>query len=214
MWSSNRWAAWCRGCVRSAMGMRLWWVGAWLLAGLCQQAQAQSFGACDARMFLDQSDSPPTVTTLQTVDYSSAPFTYSPQGSGTARNGIGYNPLDNFIYGVQWIGGNGNVLVRVAADGSSTSLGVISGVPLSNHNNGVISPAGDYYIKSGFLGTTLYRVDLATRVATPITLSQAVAFADLAWHNNRLYAIDGSTNRLISIDPATGTVTSFGSTIS
>lgn len=186
-------------------------IAATLLMGVSQQAQAQSFGTCDARMFLEQTNSATTLSTLYNVVYTTAPFTYTSLGTGSPRNGIGYNTLDNYIYGMEWGSGSGNELIRVAANGSSTNLGVVTGLPVSNYNNGVISPTGDYYLTSGFGGTTLYRVNLTTRVATAITMSSSITVSDLAWHNGLLWGVNSTTGSLISINPANGAVTTIGS---
>lgn len=175
-----------------------------------------SFGTCDARMFMDQI--PTNISTLFNVNYATAPFTLTALGSSTAttgRNGVGYNQLDNYMYGIRWPTSGGVVeLIRIGADGSGQNLGVISGLPNGTYNNGVISPAGIYYLKTGFSDTTLYRVDLTTTpyTATTITLSQPVQAFDLAWHNNRLYGVDitSSPSQLVSIDPASGAVTTLG----
>lgn len=176
------------------------------------------FGTCDARMFMDQI--PSSISTLYDVNYGTAPFTLTPKGSSTSttgRNGIGYNVLDNFIYGIRWPTSGGIVeLIRVDINGAGQNLGAIAGLPAgTTWNNGVISPAGDYYLKSGLSTTTLYRVNLATLpyTATQITLSQPVQTFDLAWHNGRLYGVDiTATPRLVSIDPVSGAVTMLGPT--
>ncbi|SFV31936.1 DUF11 domain-containing protein [Pseudoxanthomonas sp. YR558] len=177
-----------------------------------------NFGSCDARMFLDQV--PVSTSTLFNVNYSTTPFTYTSLGSSSAttgRNGVGYNVLDNYIYGIRWPTSGGVVeLIRVGADGSGLNLGVIAGLPASTYNNGVISPTGDYYLKTGFSDTTLYRINLATTpyTATTITLSQPVQTFDLAWYNGRLYGVNStsSPSQLVSIDPVSGAVTTIGST--
>ena len=188
------------------------------LAGICAPAAAQSFGTCDARMFMDQV--PTSTSTLFNVNYATAPFTLTSLGSSTSttgRNGVGYNMVDNYIYGIRWPTGASVVeLIRVSSNGAGQNLGVISGLPTSTYNNGVISPAGIYYLKSGLSNTTLYRVDLTAPppyVATTITLSQPVQSFDFAWHNGLLYGVNSpsSPSQLISIDPATGTVTTIGS---
>lgn len=214
MWARNLWAMLCRACEwQGASLRRCWWVVALFLAGLGQQAQAQSFGGCDARMFLDQTNGTATLSTLYSVGYASTPFTYTVLGSSAqARNGMGYNPLDNFIYGIEWGGFSGNQLIQIAADGSSTNLGVVTGLPSANYNNGAISPTGDYYLTSGFGGTNLYRVNIVARTAATVTMSQSVAVSDLAWHNGLLYGINSDTGRLVSIDPVTGVVTDIGFT--
>lgn len=185
--------------------------------GVSQHAQAQSFGTCNARMFMDQV--PTTTSTLYNVNYTTAPFTLTSLGSSTTitgRNGVGYNALDNYIYGIRWPAGSSPVqLIRVNNVGAGQNMGVIAGLPTGLiWNNGVISPAGDYYLKSGFSDTTLYRINLATTpyTAIPITLSQPVQTFDLAWHNGLLYGVDITTGpgRLVSIDPVSGAVTVIG----
>lgn len=187
------------------------------LLGVCQPSFAQSFGTCDARMFMDQTNTEQTLSTLNSVNYATTPFTFTALGPASiARNGIGYNQVDNFIYGIEWVSGSGNELIRVASNGSSTNLGVITtspgvNLPPSNYNNGVISPAGEYYIMSGYGGTTLYRINLTTRVATTITLSSTIQVSDFAWHNGILWGVN-SGGTLVSVNPASGVVTSIGST--
>lgn len=173
-------------------------------------APQPAFGACDGRMFLDQVDKNqnPNVSELLNVGYASAPFTYSSLGTGFARNAIGYNPLDNYIYGIEWDGSLGNELLRVGADGSSVNLGVVTGLPSANYAAGVVAPNGDYYVTAG--GTILYRVNLATRTATAITLSTSITVFDLVWYSGTLYSVN-TAGQLISINPATGAITSIGS---
>ena len=172
-----------------------------------------SFGTCDARMFLDQAGTGGVDSTLFNMGYASTPFTFTNLGSSTARNGLGYNPSDNFIYGIEWGGASGNELIRVglvAGSATSFNMGVISGLPVANYNNGVITPAGEYYVIPVGSGTTMYRINIATRVATAVTLTQSVSnLFDLAWHNGLMYGVSSGT--LVSIS-TTGTVTSIGTT--
>lgn len=171
-----------------------------------------NFGTCDARMFMDMTDSAQTLSTLNNVNYGTTPFTFTALGSASlARNGIGYNQLDNYIYGIEWVGASGNELIRVSSDGSSTNLGVITGLPASNYNNGVISPTGEYYVMSGFGGSTLYRINLTTRVATSIALSSSIQVSDFAWYNGLLYGVN--SGQLVSVNPTTGAVTTIGPTL-
>ena len=174
-------------------------------------AQTQTdFGTCDARMFLDQTNLSATSSTLHDVGYTSAPFTYTVLGSGSARNGLGLNPLDSYMYGIEWGGFSGNQLIRVGSDGSSVNLGTITGLPAANYNNGVISPTGEYFVVPAGSGTTMYRIDIAARTATAVPLTQSLdSVFDLAWHNGMMYGVSGGV--LVSISTA-GTVTSIGPT--
>lgn len=205
-----------RAFLSGSRRVHRWWVSllwlATLLLGVSPHVRAQSFGTCDARMFLEQTNAGTTLSTLHGVVYTSAPFTFPSLGTGSPRNGIGYNTLDNYIYGMEWGGGTGNELIRVAANGSSLNLGVVSGLPVSNYNNGVISPTGDYYVVDPFNGgRNMYRINLTTRVATLITLSRAISVSDTAWYSSSIWGIDNNTGSLISVNPATGAVTTIGS---
>jgi len=186
--------------------------GAQLTCTVTNTRTSADFGTCDARMYLDRVNTSPSpmVSTLYDVGYATAPFSYTTLGSGLARNGVAFNPLDNYIYGIEWDQYSGNELIRVGTNGSSTNLGVISGLPSANYNNGVITPTGEYYVIPSGTGTTMYRINIATRVATAVTLSQSVNnLFDLAWHNNRMYGVSSGT--LVSIT-TTGAVTSIGTT--
>ncbi|MCA0300752.1 MAG: hypothetical protein LCH68_17385 [Proteobacteria bacterium] len=130
----------------------------------------------------------PDQATLSEVNYVTSPFTYTALGSGLARNAIGYNPVDNCIYGIEWDDASGNELVRVASDGSSTVVGTVAGLPSANYTSGAISPTGQLYIREGSTNSILYRIDIATLTATAITLSPSFSVQDLAWHNGALYA--------------------------
>ncbi|MFT3670432.1 MAG: GEVED domain-containing protein [Pseudoxanthomonas sp.] len=169
-----------------------------------------SFGTCDARMFLDQVSfaSSPGQSTLYNVGYAGTPFTYTSLGSGLAYNAMGYNPLDNYIYGIEWDGTTGNELIRIGSDGSTVNLGVIAGLPVANYGAGVIAPNGDHYVSAA--NNILYRINIATRTATAITLSRSVPVFDMVWYGGMLYSIE-SGGQLIRIDPATGAVTTIGS---
>lgn len=182
--------------------------GASVMCTITNTQADYDFGTCDARMFLDQTNLAATSSTLHDVGYTSAPFTYTTLGSGSARNGLGLNPLDNSIYAIEWGSFSGNQLIRVATDGSTVNLGTITGLPVANYNNGVITPTGEYYVIPAGSGTTMYRIDIATRTATPVTLTLGLNNVfDLAWHNGLMYGVSGGV--LVSIS-TTGTVTSIG----
>lgn len=173
------------------------------------------FGTCDARMFLDtvSSVSEPEVSTLWNVRYATSPFTFDEMGSGRARNGLGYNPVDNYIYGIEFDGPALNELIRIGADGSSVNLGAVAGLPSGAvYPSGTFSPSGEYYVLRGFGSyNTLYRINVVTRSATLITLSSSHHISDIGWYEGALYGVNVS-GRLIRIDPVSGATTDIGST--
>ena len=179
------------------------------------------FGNCSARMFFDTTTNPagsPWISTLYEVKYTSLPFTYTSLGSSQnsanlARNAIGYNPLDNYLYGIEWDGGTGNELIRIGSDGSSVNLGTIAGLPVGNYSSGGTSPNGNFYVKAGNSGNTIYEINIAARTSTALTLSKSIDIADLAWYNGLLYAVDlASPSTLVNINVTNGNVTDIGPT--
>jgi uncharacterized repeat protein (TIGR01451 family) len=169
------------------------------------------FGTCDARMFMDESNSVSDWSRLNELVFNNGVVTFDLLGtSEVSRNALGFNPLDNYIYGISWGGMLGRSLYRVGSDGSTVMLGEVVGLPSDNYNNGVISPTGDYYVYSAD-NAEMYRIAIGSpSVATLIPLSRPVGTTDLAWYNGLLYGIDEGS--LVSIHPSTGVVTTIGST--
>ncbi|WP_295810032.1 hypothetical protein [uncultured Nitratireductor sp.] len=164
------------------------------------------FGTCDARIWLTQGSS----TRLNLVDTSTNPFTFVDQGNVSYQyNGSAFNPLDNYGYGVRQ--GGAPRLSRIGSDGQTEDLGAISGVPSGlSVSSGDIADDGSYYVFGGTHPNRLYKIDIGTVSATSTTLSRPLVISDLAWSNGLLYSKENNSSRLISIDPATGSVTNVG----
>ncbi|PWN67792.1 hypothetical protein C1638_004125 [Chryseobacterium oncorhynchi] len=170
-----------------------------------------NFGNCSAKMFLTRVVS--GVSTLYEVNYATTPFTYTSLGTGTLPlNAMVFNPLDNYLYGLYYGGailGGYNHLIRIGSDGSTVDLGSVSGVDaFTSHDNGAISPSGDFYVIGGNSFNELYKINIATRTATTINMNMGVQAADIAWYNGLLYGIDNG--KLVSINPVSGIVTIVG----
>jgi len=179
-----------------------------------------NFGTCDARMFLDTTVfGSPNVTTLQTVNTGSNPFAYPAIGAGTVPyDALGYNPQDNYLYGITYTsGGVGNHLVRIGSDGSTVDLGLLTlstggTMPAYNFAGGAFSPTGEYYISTRN-NNTLYRVNLTTRVATPVVTHQVFStIIDFAFVGSDLYAPIGQLLGLARVNVGNGSVTTIGIT--
>lgn len=116
-----------------------------------------------------------------------APFLY---------NAIGFNPADNFIYGI-----SPNHLVRIDASGQATPIApwTVPGVP-----TGAFAADGEYYVLSG---AGMFQVDLETGATTPVPLDGPGPFpADFTLIGDSLWGYAGD---LVRIDPATGAVDRF-----
>ncbi|WAC40917.1 beta strand repeat-containing protein [Pedobacter sp. SL55] len=165
---------------------------------------------CNSDIFLIQDAN----TALYGVVTSTNPFTFPIIGSpaGYQYNASGVNPLDGYMYAMKTFSNN---LLRIDASGAITDMGVVTGLPAAtgttNYNSGEIDHLGNYYIKSVGSNSTLYRVNINTRVATAISLSQATDPSDIAYSisTGLLYGV-GTNGRLFSINPSGGTVTFIG----
>ncbi|WP_454832365.1 DUF6923 family protein [Pseudoxanthomonas wuyuanensis] len=172
-----------------------------------------SFGSCSSTMYLGV-DAP---TQLHRIDTSTNPLTYPSIGAPNSPgyNAMGYDPASNYIFATRWDTGTSTYrLLRIAANGVVQDAGAISGGGINVSGTGIASGEvgadGFYYVKDNASTNQMWRVNLTTRVATLITLSQSIANADLAWSNGLLYAHDHATGLFHSIHPTTGTVTQIG----
>ncbi|SDF24006.1 VWA domain-containing protein [Epilithonimonas hungarica] len=183
-----------------------------------------AFG-CSNNMYLSQSDG--SSTTLYTINTAVNPFTYPTIGDAAiAYNAIGLNPLDGKMYGMQQSSSNLRV---INTDGSTTNLGVVSGLPSANYFGGEIDNSGNYYvIDNNVNGTnTMYKININTRTATSISLkyanntAAALYLPDMSYSitTGLLYGVNGFNNidsganrkrQLISINPSTGLVKPIG----
>ncbi|MGN8551424.1 UNVERIFIED_CONTAM: GEVED domain-containing protein [Microbacterium sp. SLM126] len=173
--------------------------------------QPQPLFACDGRMYLMQSPNGMTHSTLSALNTTANPFTYPALGQGsTTYNGIGYNPADNFLYGILTVAGSGDRLIRVGLDGSTVDLGAVSGLPTGFFDAGVIGTDGLLYVAQDAVTDAMYRINLTTRVATTVALSASTGdIRDLAWVGGTIYTVT-SAGQLLSIDPTTGAVATIG----
>lgn len=145
-------------------------------------------------------------------------------GSYTGMNGLGYNPLDGYLYGFITTanGGTNYHLYRVDDAGVVTDMGLVTGLSDSggrpNISGATFNQAGQMYVMHSDGSNSMIRlstVDLSTMTATYVTLSEAVPQGDLAIDptSGLLYGVDAGANQALrTIDPITGAVTSIGNT--
>ncbi|KAL2015406.1 hypothetical protein VTK56DRAFT_5530 [Thermocarpiscus australiensis] len=115
---------------------------------------AQPTLSCDRFGYLIQ------YTTLYRVDLETGGTTAVTTKIRGATNSIGYNVLDNFIYGVQDAGGGRVDLVRISASGSDTVVRSLSG----GGNAGDVDTDGYYWLSSA--GSKWSKIDLRPGSAT------------------------------------------------
>ncbi len=120
---------------------------------------------CDPFAYLFQSPSGQNVKphTVQKVDLATGAYSQIGTTSG-ALNGLGYNTLDNYIYG--W-DSTTSQLVRVNADMTLQQLGLPTGFPNTAYNVGDFDLAGHLWIANGNATPPLWReVDFAPGSST------------------------------------------------
>jgi|GEM_PF-7030812 len=120
---------------------------------------------------------------------------------GGVANALGYNPNDDYLYAVQ--GSNQHVL-RIAADGTLTDLGTVTGLPTGSYNRGTFDENGTWWVAAG--ANTVYKVDLDTMTAQALALtgSPLIVSPDLGYYDGSLV---GLSNRVIRVNPVTGAKT-------
>ena len=159
---------------------------------------------------------------LYRVSTSTNPFTYPLIGSiyTAAYNGIGYNPSDNYIYGVGIISGANNILRINPNTGGVTNLGPAINLPNLGYIVGEFVPIGAthfLFVKAGGDTNVLWRINLSNMNAVQYTLNASFATADFSYNpvDNKLYGVE-STGKLYSItlnhSALTGAVSTIGNT--
>lgn len=170
-------------------------------------------------LYLSQGPDTNTGTQFQYIGRYNNPFNYFNVGGishGITYNAIGYNQLDNFIYGINQSGNSSNELVRVDSSGDVLNLGSVTGLPVETYISGDMI-GGELYVMQGGDVNRIYKINIATKTVTgTITLNRSISTSDIAYHaiNGLFYGVNASsgTNRgkLFSINPASGVVTFIG----
>lgn len=133
---------------------------------------------------------------------------YTDIGStGPTYNAMGYNVLDDYLYAMGTQAGvNQSRLLRIASDGSTTDLGVPTGLPVASYVSGDMDDQGNLVVRAN--ATTLYRIDVDATppAATQLTLtSGTVEGSDLVWIDGTTYSATNSTLYRVNLATATAT---------
>jgi uncharacterized repeat protein (TIGR01451 family) len=165
-------------------------------------------------------------TQMYSANYGAGTVTFTALGaqSTLSYNALGFNPNDNFLYGIQ-IGTNH--LVGIDSSGTATDLGAVTGLPSPT---GGLSPAyftgafdgenagAHYWVTRGVTSAnpssttkTAYEIDIPTKsVINTLTLSQNYDPADFtADPAGFLWGAENGSRTIDRLDLSTGTVTSF-----
>lgn len=171
------------------------------LSFITNSAQAQGAFVCrDAQLFQSSGSggSAPPIT-LSEYDYSVNPFVKTDIGDnshGVHYNGIGYNALDNYIYGINNTPGSRLRVLRIGNDGVPVDLGPPT--PAFTDDPGTRNSdylSGD--VAEGFL--YLLKRDVST---APANIMHRIDLSDLSRIEIPLVDVDDNTIRVITNDIA------------
>lgn len=142
-------------------------------------------------------------TQLSALTYGASGSTFTDVGSRSSRNynAIGYNPTDNFIYGVR----DDGALLQVDSAGGIANLGLLG---REGHNVGAFDENGTFYVQNA-QWHTLYKLVPPSTSTTPIALDAAPNAADLSFVDGLLWGQQFNTSSLVRVDPVTGEVRRF-----
>ncbi|WP_131431029.1 lectin-like domain-containing protein [Chryseobacterium formosense] len=129
-------------------------------------------------------------------------------------NGIGYNVLDNYIYGIRQFTSD---VVRIGSDGNVQILPTIGSVldPTKRYESGDVSPDGKLYVYSSDVAK-MYSINLnasASDYLTPVERATGTLFFDdfaFSPIDGMIYGITRSTQRLFRFNPTTNAFTNIG----
>ncbi|MBD2751394.1 DUF6923 family protein [Spirosoma validum] len=108
--------------------------------------------------------------------------------------GLGYNPLDNFLYAS--ISGT-NTILRIGSDGASTVITVPTLAPAA-YAAGDVGPDGVFYLYVPST-TTMAKINLSTLAVTTITLSAGANLQDISISSDgaSIYGISTGNGNLV-----------------
>jgi hypothetical protein len=142
--------------------------------------------------------------TLELLNPTTGAYTNIGPNAGFNYNAIGYDTLDNYIYGLR-VGTNEGDLVRVASDGSVTDLGLPTGLPAGDYDDGSTDLSGNLYVQA--TSHSLYEINLATETTTVIPLTGVpITGYDSVIIGTNLYKISG--DQLYTVNLTTDVATS------
>lgn len=129
--------------------------------------------------------------------------------AGFHYNGMAYDTVNNYLYGVIIAGPGARDIIQIDSAGHTTDTGVNVGPGARDEDAGVFDTAnGELYFGSSASGAkSLFVYNPATGATSTLALSAAPLAADFAYAQGYLWGIGNAG--IVRIDPSTGTVTAF-----
>ncbi|MCB9232654.1 MAG: HYR domain-containing protein [Bacteroidia bacterium] len=169
---------------------------------VCDSRLYQTFNPNGDFLFIEVLTNPVAFNTISNL---------SANGLPSGINSIGYNAVDNFIYGLN--PGSPYQFYRIDANGDFNYLGNISGLTSTNQS-ACFDGSGNMYITGS--SNRLYRMAVPGTSAVLVgNLSSGATFGDIAFNpiDNMIYGIERvGTGVLYRVDPNTASATAIGNT--
>lgn len=178
------------------------------------QAQSPAF-QCGATLYIMQNQP----AQLYTIDRSASPYNLTTIGTPTVTyNAIGFNPIDNYIYGFALnttLPGNPAYVYQIDDSGGVTSIGNLPTLDDTPNEwwSGTFTETGTYIIVGNGPPPRIVSIDVttATIISDNWLIPATSAFYDIAVNplNGLIYGYNETTDRMATLD-LSGTVTDFG----
>ncbi|MEU0468081.1 DUF11 domain-containing protein [Amycolatopsis sp. NPDC006131] len=172
---------------------------------------------CTGQVFLAQAVNNNTQGQLYGGTFGEGNITFSPIGAPAIDNynAIGYNTVDNYLYGIR--GTNGG-LWRINSDGTATGFGppaglpapgtVVNGVTITGYNVGTFDDQGNFYVTMGTAPYIWVVNPVTNSVVKRIDLNGSTSYADFVFADGYLWGV--ATNGTVTrVNPNTGAVENF-----
>ena len=172
------------------------------------QAQPPAF-TCGSTLYIMQR----FPAELYTIDRTATPFALNAVGGASVEyNGIGFNPVDNYIYGIDPSGAGQGTIYRIDETGTPTSLGIPVGWPAeTDWYAGTFLEDGTYVVSNQ---TSIAMLDVTTTPPTIVNIATMGNgyFLDIAANpeNGVLYGYNQDTQRVATVNPNSGAINNFG----
>lgn len=213
-----------------ALALPLVLIGWWLAPAQARAANAPF--ACDAFGYLFQTNGQSPVHSIIQIDLATGAFNPNYAFTPGYTNAVGYNVLDNYMYGMQLDQTTGDVtaMVRIHADGTVDNLGIPSGLMAAGSSivTGDVDSSGHYWVLDQAANRDhWYEIDLAPGSPTygqiidqgSITpLAGVLPPSDWVFINGKLYGLPdanpGGTGNahIVAWTPGATTFTDLGAT--
>ena len=172
---------------------------------------AQSFSCSSEIDFLSQGISG---TQLYEGVYASGSATYNTLGpvQSVDYNALGFNPNDNYLYGMDYAGGTPGTLYKIGSGGNAVSLGLVSNYPGGDNvpYAGAFDPSGNYWISGGGLYAAAYEIDVSSQppaIINTVVLSQPWGASDFTYSAGYMWGLNGTT--IYRLNLTDGTVDTY-----